>query len=68
MSYADLKKVIYVVQTCVGGVLLALGIYTSANADLLQELAAWLCICVGGGLLFFGGVTVLLWDDMDVLR
>ena len=68
MTYLEVKRAIYLVQTVFGLVLVIIGCRTMVAPDILQQVSGWLCFWVGAGLLFFGAITLILWDDMDVIR
>ena len=72
-SFRDMKKALYILQTVMGVLLIALSLFLLGNCAHATEpvcyiVPAVVLMVVGVGCVFFGCETLLLRDDPDIWR
>ena len=69
LTYAELKRILYIAQTSFGILLCVLGVHSLiATTDPVIMVAALMESAAGCGLIIFGSLTYILKDDPDVWR
>jgi hypothetical protein len=68
LTYPELKKLLYVLETTFGALLLLLVFIPAACGDPAQVAASWIEVFAGAGLVTFGILTYFFRDDPDVWR